>query len=136
MLSESLFEASRAALLAQQGQVEFLSALSLPWMLKNALSSASPSTLWNLHRGAYILDVLTFYFLLCYRPFGIQFHVETSLFNVYFAKLDKGTVKPVRWGVSDEHLDQVKSFGVKNARRLHLEAHARFLFLRRLRTVL
>ena len=39
--------------------------------------------------------------------------METSLFNVYFAKLDKGTVKPVRWGVSDEHLDQVKSFGVK-----------------------
>ncbi len=60
-----------------------------------------------------MLDVLTFYFLLCYRPFGIQFHVETSLFNVYFAKLDRGTVKPVRWGVSDEHLDQVKSFGVK-----------------------
>ena len=54
-----------------------------------------------------------FYFLLCYRPFGIQFHVETSLFNVYFAKLDRGTVKPVRWGVGDEHLDQVKSFGVK-----------------------
>jgi Fe-S oxidoreductase len=113
MLSESLFEASRAALLALQGQVEFLSVLSLPWMLKNALSAASPSTLWNLHRGAYVLDVLTFYFLLCYRPFGIQFHVETSLFNVYFAKLDKGTVKPVRWGVSDENLDQVKSFGVK-----------------------
>jgi Fe-S oxidoreductase len=113
MLSESLFEASRSALLAQQGHIEFLSALSLPWMLKNALSPASPSTLWNLHRGAYVLDVLTFYFLLCYRPFGIQFHVETSLFNVYFAKLDKGTIKPVRWGISDEHLDQVKSFGVK-----------------------
>jgi Fe-S oxidoreductase len=113
MFTEGLFEASRAALLAQQGHIEFLSALSLPWMLKNALSSVSPSALWNLQRGAYVLDVLTFYFLLCYRPFGIQFHVETSLFNVYFAKLDKGTIKPVRWGVSDEHLDQVKSFGVK-----------------------
>ena len=66
-----------------------------------------------MHIGAYIVDVLTFYFLLCYRPFGIQFHVETSLFNVFFAKLDRGTVKPVRWGVSDEQLDQVKSFGVK-----------------------
>ena len=31
----------------------------------------------------------------------------------YFAKLDRGTVKPVKWGVADEHLDQVKSFGVK-----------------------
>jgi ferredoxin len=46
-------------------------------------------------------------------PFGIQFHVETSLFNVYFAKLDRGTVKPVRWGVATSQLDQVKSFGVK-----------------------
>jgi Fe-S oxidoreductase len=113
MFSESLFEGSKAAFLAQQGHAESLAVLSLPWVLKNALSSASLPALWNLHRGAYLLDVLTFYFLLCYRPFGIQFHVETSLFNVYFAKLDRGTVKPVRWGVSDEHLDQVKSFGVK-----------------------
>ena len=64
--------------------------------------------------GAYLLHAIAFYFLLCYRPFGIQFHVETSLFSIYFAKLEHGTVKPVRWGVADEHLDQVKSFGVKN----------------------
>ena len=63
--------------------------------------------------GAYLLHEVTFYFLLCYRPFGIQFHVETSLFNIYFAKLDREILKPVRWGVSDQHLDQVKSFGVK-----------------------
>ena len=114
MFSESLFEASRAAIQAQQGlTAEFLPALSLGWLLKDAVSSASAATLWRLHFGAYVVDVLTFYFLLCYRPFGIQFHVETSLFNVYFAKLDRGTVKPVRWGVSDEQLDQVKSFGVK-----------------------
>src|ERR1019366_816480 len=91
----------------------FLAVLSLPWMLKSVLGSTSLPTLQTLHLSAYFVDVLTFYFLLCYRPFGIQFHVETSLFNVYFAKLDRGTVKPVRWGVSDEHLDQVKSFGVK-----------------------
>jgi Fe-S oxidoreductase len=114
MVSESLFEGSKAAFQAQQGQpVEFLAVLSLPWMLKTVLVSTPLSTLQTLHLGAYFVDVLTFYFLLCYRPFGIQFHVETSLFNVYFAKLDRGTVKPVRWGVSDEHLDQVKSFGVK-----------------------
>ncbi len=113
MLSESVFEASKVAFLAQQGHTAFLAAMSLPWILKNALSSDSLPALWNLHRGAYLLDVLTFYFLLCYRPFGIQFHVETSLFNVYFAKLDRGTVKPVRCGVTDEQLDQVKSFGVK-----------------------
>ena len=67
----------------------------------------------SLYFGAYLVHELTFYLLLCYRPFGIQFHVETSLFNIYFAKLDREILKPVRWGVSDEHLDQVKSFGVK-----------------------
>src|SRR5271165_1741570 len=114
MTSESLFEASRAAIQMQRGTgPEFLPVLSLPWLLKGVLASTSLSTLWSLHIGAYVADVLTFYFLLCYRPFGIQFHVETSLFNVFFAKLDRGTVKPVRWGVSDSQLDQVGSFGVK-----------------------
>ena len=82
-------------------------------MLQAALASVSVGALGKVCFGAYLLHEITFYFLLCYRPFGIQFHVETSLFNVYFAKLDRGTLKPVRWGVSDEHLDQVKSFGVK-----------------------
>jgi Fe-S oxidoreductase len=114
MVADSLYEASKAANLAQQGQVPgFPAMLSLPWFLKYALMSARSSTLWSLHWGAYLVHQLTFYFLLCYRPFGIQFHVETSLFNVFFAKLDKGTVKPVKWGVPDENLDQVKSYGVK-----------------------
>ena len=114
MVSDSLFAASKAAVQAQQGQsVDFLAVLSLPWLLKLALVATSLPTLQNLHLGAYLAHDVTFFFLLCYRPFGIQFHVETSLFNVYFAKLDREILKPVRWGVSDEHLDQVKSFGVK-----------------------
>ncbi len=114
MLADSLFAAARAAGQVQQGQaVELLAAWSLPWMLQSLLTSSSLSTLKDFYFGAYLLHEVTFYFLLCYRPFGIQFHVETSLFNLYFAKLERGTVKPVRYGVSDEHLDQVKSFGVK-----------------------
>jgi len=114
MVADSLFSASRFAGHAQQGQpVEALAFLSLPWMLQTAIGSVSLATLWGLNVGAYLVHEITFYFLLCYRPFGIQFHVETSLFSVYFSKLERGTLKPVRWGVSDEHLDQVKSFGVK-----------------------
>ncbi|HXY26195.1 MAG TPA: (Fe-S)-binding protein [Candidatus Acidoferrum sp.] len=114
MVADSLYEASKAASLAQQGKIfELPAVFSLPWVLKNVLATAPISTLWNLYRGAYLVHQLTFYFLLCYRPFGIQFHVETSLFNVFFGKLDRGTVKPVKWGVPDEQLDQVKSFGVK-----------------------
>jgi Fe-S oxidoreductase/nitrate reductase gamma subunit len=114
MLADSLFEAAKAAGQAQQSQpVEWLAVLSLPWMLKIVLLSAPLALVGNLYAFAYFLHEITFYFLLCYRPFGIQFHVETSLFNVYFAKLDRDALKPVRWGVSDEQLDQVKSFGVK-----------------------
>jgi Fe-S oxidoreductase len=114
MMADSLFAAARAAAQSQPGQsVETLAAFSLPWILQKALVSAPVATLGRLYFGAYLVHELTFYFLLCYRPFGIQFHVETSLFNVYFAKLDRAILKPVRWGVSDEHLDQVKSFGVK-----------------------
>ena len=114
MVADSLFAAARAASQAQAGQTgELLATFSLPWILQKALVSTGIATLGRLYFGAYLLHELTFYFLLCYRPFGIQFHVETSLFNIYFAKLDREMLKPVRWGISEEHLDQVKSFGVK-----------------------
>ena len=114
MVADSLFAAAKASAQSQSGQsVETLAAFSLPWILQKALLSTALSTLGKLYFSAYLVHELTFYFLLCYRPFGIQFHVETSLFNIYFAKLDREILKPVRWGVSDEHLDQVKSFGVK-----------------------
>jgi Fe-S oxidoreductase len=114
MFADSLFEAAKDAGQSQQVHTPVLVAiLSLPWLLQLALTSASLPTLGNVYYAAYLLHEVTFYFLLCYRPFGIQFHVETSLFSVYFSKLDRGTIKPVRWGVSDEQLDQVKSMGVK-----------------------
>jgi Fe-S oxidoreductase len=114
MVADSLFEAAKAASQSQLGQpVETVAVLSLPWILQIALLPVALATIGKVYAGAYLLHEVTFYFLLCYRPFGIQFHVETSLFNVYFAKLDREILKPVRWGVSDEHLDQVKSFGVK-----------------------
>ncbi|HXW99593.1 MAG TPA: (Fe-S)-binding protein, partial [Candidatus Acidoferrales bacterium] len=114
MVADSVYAASHAVRLTQQGQeAETLAFVSMPWLLQAAFGSMSVATLWGLNVGAYLVHEITFYFLLCYRPFGIQFHVETSLFSIYFAKLDRGTVKPVRWGVAEENLDQVKSFGVK-----------------------
>jgi len=113
MVADSLFEAAKAAAQTPPGHVAFAAVLSLPWLLKVSLVSVSLPTLGGLCFAGYLVHEIVFYFLLCYRPFGIQFHVETSLFNVYFSKLDRGTLKPVKWGVSDEHLDRVKSFGVK-----------------------
>lgn len=114
MVADSLFAAAEAAAQSPPGQsVETLAAFSLPWILQKVLVATPLPILGRLYFGAYLVHELTFYFLLCYRPFGIQFHVETSLLNIYFAKLDREILKPVRWGVAEEHLDQMKSFGVK-----------------------
>jgi Fe-S oxidoreductase len=114
MLADSLFAAAKAAGTLQLGQMaETLAPFSLPYIFRNFLLSTSLPTVSRIYFGAYLFHEITFYFLLCYRPFGIQFHVETSLFNIYFAKLDREILKPVRCGVADDNLDQVKSFGVK-----------------------
>ncbi len=114
MLADSLFAASGAVSEASQGRSsETLAVLSLPWLLQQVLSSSSLGTISVVSFAGYLVHELAFYFLLCYRPFGVQFHVETSLFGVYFSKLERGTLKPVRWGVSDERLDMVEPFGVK-----------------------
>lgn len=114
MASDSLFEATLSAAQAHVGVIgESLAAFSLPWAFQKFLYSSSISTLRSLNQAGFLAHELTFFFLLCYRPFGIQFHVETSLFGIYFAKLDRETVKPVQWGISYEQLDRVKSFGVK-----------------------
>ncbi len=114
MVADSLFAGARVAAQLATGQpAEVLAALSLPWICAKAIGFMALPTLRNVYFGAYLVHEIAFYFLLCYRPFGIQFHVETSLFNIYFSKLDREMLKPVRWGVSDEQLDKVKSFGVK-----------------------
>jgi Fe-S oxidoreductase len=114
MAADAVFEGSLVAFHAQQDhRAVLLAPWSLPWICEASLASVTLSALRNLHLGAYLTHEITFFFLLCYRPFGIQFHVETSLFSIYFAKLDRGTVKPVRWGVPDAQLDTIKSFGVK-----------------------
>ncbi len=111
MVSESLFE---AATLLQQGPVAaVLPPLTLAWAFKGLLASAPTMQLAVLKHGAYLVHELTFFTFLCFLPFGKHFHVITSLFNVYFAKPDREVLKPVRYGVSDAQLDQVKSFGVK-----------------------
>ncbi|MFY9842916.1 MAG: (Fe-S)-binding protein [Terriglobales bacterium] len=114
MLADGLFEASEAAAQLSLGQpAEFLAVLSLPWIFKSVLVSASLPTLQSLHFISYLVHDVTFFVFLCFLPLGKHFHVVTSLFNVYFAKLDREILKPVRYGVTDEHLEQVKSFGVK-----------------------
>ncbi len=113
MVSESLFEASQLAFQESRGVAAgSMAPLSLAWIFKSALFSTPPRLLADLHAGAYLIHELTFFAFLCFLPLGKHFHVVTSIFNVYLAKLDREALKPVKWGISDERLEQVKSFGV------------------------
>ncbi len=114
MISESLFEASLVAAQKQQGvHAEFLAPLSLAWLFTNILRFASPNTLQTTHIASYFVHDLTFFFFLCFLPMGKHFHVITSLFNVFFMRIEKGNIKPVRYGISEEQLDNLDAFGVK-----------------------
>lgn len=114
MLTESLFEASKAAFrLKAGGEALHLAPLSLPWVTRMMVEPLSLGALQTIHVASYFLHDIIFFAFLCFLPLGKHFHVITSLFNVFFMKLDKGSVKPVQWGVPEEKLDELESFGVK-----------------------
>ena len=114
MISESLFEASAAVAQAREGlHAEFIAPLSLAWIFKVMLTWTSIPTLQVIHVVMYYIHDLVFFSFLCFLPMGKHFHVITSLFNVFFMRIDRGNVKPVQHGVPDEKLDDLESFGVK-----------------------
>lgn len=114
VISESLFEASLIAAEIQKGlHAQFAAPLTLVWFFKHLLSAASPQALQSLHSVGYFVHEITFFFFLCFLPMGKHFHVVISLFNVFFMRLERGNVKPVRYGVDEESLDDLESFGVK-----------------------
>jgi Fe-S oxidoreductase len=114
MISESLFEATEAAFEFQKtGETHFLAPLTLVWIFRAMLSSVSLNVLQGLHIFFYYVHDLAFFFFLCFLPMGKHFHVITSIFNVFFMRVRKGNIKPVMYGISDDKLDDLTSFGVK-----------------------
>jgi Fe-S oxidoreductase len=111
MISESVFEGS---LLATQGEgANSATVLTLTWGFERMLSGVQISTLAGINLTAYTIHDLTFFFFLCSLPFGKHFHVITSLFNVFFMRVQTGNIKPVVHGISDAQLDDLEYFGVK-----------------------
>jgi len=108
LVSESLYEGTLQAAGAGASP-----ALTLPWAFRLMLAGAATPALKGLNLAAYAVHDLTFFFFLCFLPLGKHFHVITSLFNVFFMRVRTGNVKPVRHGIPDSQLDEVKSFGVK-----------------------
>ncbi len=110
MISESLFEAGR---LAAEPDAAPVTVLTLTWAFERLLAGTAGATLSTIGLAAYTVHDLTFFFFLCLLPFGKHFHVITSLFNVFFMRLETGTVKPVRHGASEAELLELDSFGVR-----------------------
>lgn len=112
--SESLFDASLVAAQLQTGlHAESIAPLTLVWLFKHLFGNASPAVLQGLHSISYFIHEVTFFFFLCFLPMGKHFHVVTSIFNVFCMRLDRGNVKPVRYGIDEDKLDDLESFGVK-----------------------
>ena len=111
---DMVFEGSQAAAQIQNGlKTEIMIPMTGTWLATNILRFVPMYVLQKLHLGAYFSHELTFFFFLCFLPLGKHFHVITSLPNVFLMKLNKGTVKPVQWGIEDKDLDGLESFGVK-----------------------
>ncbi len=114
VISESVFEATQAVAQGRAGlSAQTLPPLTLAWLSAQLLFDASGYMLQWLNSTVYFIHEVTFFTFLCFLPLGKHFHVVTSLFNVFFMRLRRGNVKPVRHGIGDEQLDGLESFGVK-----------------------
>ncbi len=109
MISEAAFE---AAIVAAGGH-GFLFPLTLAWLFSKIFLDLPHSLLQGIHILSFYIHDIIFFAFLCYLPLGKHFHVITSMFNVWFWRLDKGKIKPVKYGVTSEQLFDLESVGVK-----------------------
>ncbi len=114
ILCDMFFRGSLAAAgMQKEMAIDYLLPLSGPWMIAQSLSDNAIEGLQRIHIISYFSFTILFFGFLCVLPFGRLFHLITGAPNVFFMKLAKGTVKPVKWGVDEEKLEELESFGVK-----------------------
>ena len=114
MILDMLFQGSSVAAQIQKGgQPEMLIPATGIWWSIYLMSDIPLPILQKIHLSTYFIHELFFFSLLCLLPFGRFFHIITALPNLFSMKLNKGTVKPVQWGLSEEEIEGLESFGVK-----------------------
>ncbi len=114
MISDALYEGSLAsASMQKEMETAFLFPGTLHWIFAHLLKGVSPDALQSIHVGFYFVHELIFFTFLNFLPLGKHFHVITSLFNVFLAKIEKGSVKPVQWGLDEDDIVDLETFGVK-----------------------
>jgi Fe-S oxidoreductase len=98
MVTDMIFDGAGAAARGATAHWSAAPAASLGALF---MGGASPGTLNLLHVASYWIHVIVLLSLLNYLPISKHFHVITAIPNTFFAKLDKGAVKPVQWDVDD-----------------------------------
>lgn len=115
MAADMFFEGSFISAQVQKGIG--LNKILIPgtgvWVASRLLSQTPIAKLQSIYLNAYYFHDLAFFLFLCLLPFNRFFHIMTSLPNLFAMKLKKGAIKPVKWGVPDDKLEEIESFGVK-----------------------
>jgi Fe-S oxidoreductase len=114
VLMEMVYQGSlTAAGWQKEVAANFLTPATAPWIIAVMLNGTSLSFLQGVHIFSYYAFSLLLFGFICLLPFGRLFHLITAAPNVFFKKLTKGTIKPVKWGVADDQVENLESFGVK-----------------------
>lgn len=114
MLLDMFFAGSEAAAKINAGEtVSYILPMTGMWIITLIFQSFSTGALQVIHILTYFTMIIFMFAYLCVLPFGRFFHFFTAPPNVFFLKLKKGSVKPVKYGVDESKLEEIESFGVK-----------------------
>ncbi|MDF1593165.1 MAG: (Fe-S)-binding protein [Desulfobacterales bacterium] len=113
MVADMFFQGSQVAAGLHKGiEAPLMIPATGIWFVSHLLAATSGEKFQAIHLGAYYFHELAFFFFLCLLPFGRFFHLITSIPTLFSMKLNKGTVKPVRWGVAEDKIEALETFGV------------------------
>lgn len=98
MITDMIFDGSAFKAAGKLEEAIYFPAAALGSLF---MPAAGTSSLQEVHIAGYWSHILIFFGLLNFLPVSKHFHVITAIPNVFFANLNKGTIKPVRYGVKD-----------------------------------
>ncbi len=102
--SEVCFRAALAALNPETRALPFAASALAPHLFAAGVSDTWAFAFWLTH------EILFFGFL-CIVPCSKQFHEMLGLFSVWGSRIETGTVKPCRYGISEENMDTLPYLG-------------------------
>ncbi|MCF8111298.1 MAG: 4Fe-4S dicluster domain-containing protein [Desulfobacteraceae bacterium] len=101
-----------AAKAAEEGY-RFILPLTGTWFAAIIMSGLSASAAGTVNVVSYFILLIGIFVFVNLLPFDRLFHTITGPVTVFCKKLERGSVKPVQWGVDDESVADLESFGVK-----------------------